>query len=300
MIEEVQSEEYYKAAFNDRIKAADEAAQKQSEYNAFVDGITGAAAIREYNDQLALLTRALEEGRITQAQFNAEVAKTPIPEQLKNPDSIMEGIREGMDTYKASFLSMRDSMSNAVVDTMDGMTNALADFVATGKGSFRDFTASVLQDLSRMLVKMAIVNTMKAALGGYADGGVVGGGEYSSGGYTGHGGKYEPAGVVHKGEVVFSQRDVARHGGVAMVERLRLKGYADGGVVGLPPQTGSLAAANAGNTTVNITINQNGGAESDSRADTEMGKALAQALPGMIEQWYVKNVARPGAVYNKG
>lgn len=300
MIEQVQREEYYKAALNDRIKAADEAAQKQYEYNAFVDGITGAAAIREYNDQLALLTRALEEGRITQAQFNAEVAKTPIPEQLKNPDSIMEGIREGMDTYKASFLSMRDSMSNAVVDTMDGMTNALADFVATGKGSFRDFTVSVLQDLSKMLVKMAIVNTMKAALGGYADGGVVGGGEYSSGGYTGHGGKYEPAGVVHKGEVVFSQRDVARHGGVAMVERLRLKGYADGGVVGLPPQTGSLAAANAGNTTVNITINQNGGAESDSRADTEMGKALAQALPGMIEQWYVKNVARPGAVYNKG
>lgn len=300
MIEQVQREEYYKAALNDRIKAADEAAQKQSEYNAFVDGITGAAAIREYNDQLALLTRALEEGRITQAQFNAEVAKMPIPEQLKNPDSIMEGIREGMDTYKASFLSMRDSMSNAVVDTMDGMTNALADFVATGKGSFRDFTVSVLQDLSKMLVKMAIVNTMKAAFGVYADGGVVGGGEYSSGGYTGHGGKYEPAGVVHKGEVVFSQRDVARHGGVAMVERLRLKGYADGGVVGLPPQTGSLAAANAGNTTVNITINQNGGAESDSRADTEMGKALAQALPGMIEQWYVKNVARPGAVYNKG
>ena len=300
MIEEVQSEEYYKAAFNDRIKAADEAAQKQFAFNAFVDGITGAAAIREYNDQLALLTRALEEGRITQAQFNAEVAKTPIPEQLKNPDSIMEGLREGMDTYKASFSSMSDSMSNAVVDTMGGMTDALADFVATGKGSFRDFTVSILQDLSKILVKMAIVNTMKAALGSYADGGVVGGGEYSSGGYTGHGGKHEPAGVVHKGEVVFSQRDVARHGGVAMVERLRLKGYADGGVVGLPPQPGSLAAANAGNTTVNITINQNGGAESDSRADTEMGKALAQALPGMIEQWYVKNVARPGAVYNKG
>ena len=312
MIEQVQREEYYKAALNDRIKAADEAAQKQSEYNALVDGITGATAISEYNDQLALLKRALEEGRITQAQFNAEVANIPIPEQLKNPDSIMEGLREGMDTYKASFLSMRDSMSNAVVDTMGGMTDALADFVATGKGSFRDFTASVLQDLSRILIKMAIMKALQSALGGYANGGVVGAdgsglygsagdfGGWSGGGYTGAGGKYEPAGVVHKGEVVFSQRDVARHGGVAMVERLRLKGYADGGVVGLPPQPGSLAAANAGNTTVNITINQNGGAESDSRADTEMGKALAQALPGMIEQWYVKNVARPGAVYNKG
>lgn len=56
---------------------------------------------------------------------------------------------------------------------------------------------------------------------------------FSDGGYTGPGGKQQPAGVVHKGEVVYSQADVARHGGVAAVEahRLGLPGYADGGVV---------------------------------------------------------------------
>ncbi len=220
--------------------------------------------------------------------------------QKQVDDNWRGGFSRGMQEYIDSFGSMNDAIADATSQTFDRMGDAIADFVATGKLDFRGLAVSILQDLSKMLVKMAIVNAMKAALGGYADGGVVGGGEYSSGGYTGHGGKHEPAGVVHKGEVVFSQRDVARHGGVAMVERLRLKGYADGGVVGLPPQPGSRAAANAGNTTVNITINQNGGAESDSRADTEMGKALAQALPGMIEQWYVKNVARPGAVYNKG
>ena len=247
-----------------------------------------------------------DDGRIKERQ------RLAMEQQSTYDADWLGGIKDGMDSYRNSFDSMRDSMSNAVVDTMGGMTDALADFVATGKGSFRDFTVSVLQDLSRILVKMAIMKALQSALGGYANGGVVGAdgsglygsagdfGGWSGGGYTGHGGKHEPAGVVHKGEVVFSQRDVARHGGVAMVERLRLKGYADGGVVGLPPQPGSLAAANAGSTTVNITINQNGGAESDSRADTEMGKALAQALPGMIEQWYVKNVARPGAVYNKG
>ncbi len=56
---------------------------------------------------------------------------------------------------------------------------------------------------------------------------------FANGGYTGAGGKYDPAGIVHKGEVVFSQADVARWGGVGNVEALRTgKGFADGGVVG--------------------------------------------------------------------
>ncbi|ENU80130.1 hypothetical protein F975_01883 [Acinetobacter sp. ANC 3789] len=59
--------------------------------------------------------------------------------------------------------------------------------------------------------------------------------EFYDGGYTGTGGKYDVAGVVHKGEVVWSQQDVARSGGVVAVERARrggISGYADGGVVG--------------------------------------------------------------------
>ena len=37
-------------------------------------------------------------------------------------------------------------------------------------------------------------------------------GSFASGGYTGAGGKYDPAGIVHKGEYVFSQEDVNRIG----------------------------------------------------------------------------------------
>ncbi|MFZ4825645.1 tail tape measure protein [Pseudomonas putida] len=46
-------------------------------------------------------------------------------------------------------------------------------------------------------------------------------GGFAEGGYTGPGGKYEPAGVVHKGEVVWSQADIRRFGGVSAVEALR-------------------------------------------------------------------------------
>ena len=60
---------------------------------------------------------------------------------------------------------------------------------------------------------------------------------FADGGYTGPGGKYEPAGIVHKGEVVFEQAAVARHG-LGQLEALRrgrariVPGYSMGGVVG--------------------------------------------------------------------
>ncbi|MDY7400683.1 phage tail tape measure protein, partial [Acinetobacter baumannii] len=44
---------------------------------------------------------------------------------------------------------------------------------------------------------------------------------FADGGYTGRGGKYEVAGAVHKGEIVWSQEDIKRWGGVGLVERMR-------------------------------------------------------------------------------
>lgn len=58
----------------------------------------------------------------------------------------------------------------------------------------------------------------KAAMERYAKG------QYYTGGYTGAGGVFEPAGMVHKGEVVFSQSDIKRWGGWQAVEMLRLMG----------------------------------------------------------------------------
>lgn len=52
--------------------------------------------------------------------------------------------------------------------------------------------------------------------------------QFYAGGYTGPGGKYEPAGVVHRGEYVFPQEDVNRLG-VPFLQSLR--GYARGGLV---------------------------------------------------------------------
>lgn len=64
---------------------------------------------------------------------------------------------------------------------------------------------------------------------------------FSQGGYTGSGGVNEPAGQVHKGEVVWSQADIRRFGGVAAVEALR-----KGNVSPIRGATGSGSGSGSG------------------------------------------------------
>lgn len=64
-------------------------------------------------------------------------------------------------------------------------------------------------------------------------------GSYASGGYTGRGGKYEPAGIVHRGEYVIRKEDVNQRTGRPYADALgnlqrgtRSNSYASGGYVG--------------------------------------------------------------------
>ena len=56
---------------------------------------------------------------------------------------------------------------------------------------------------------------------------------FAQGGYTGDGAKYDPAGIVHRGEFVFDADAVRRLGGPMVLESIRRgqPGYADGGLV---------------------------------------------------------------------
>lgn len=145
----------------------------------------------------------------------------------------MAGINEGFIKYMDDAGTVRDQWADATTTAFNGMTDAFSRFASGTQTDFRQMTVSVLQDLSQILIKAAMINTLKNASGtdGFL-GGLASLFGFSSGGYTGAGGVYEPAGIVHKGEVVFSQRDIARFGGVSAVENMRVRGYANGGVVG--------------------------------------------------------------------
>ncbi|ABR31296.1 tail tape measure protein [Thermosipho melanesiensis] len=55
---------------------------------------------------------------------------------------------------------------------------------------------------------------------------------YAEGGYTGNGGKHEPAGIVHKGEYVVPAWMVKKYPSmVSVLEKIRTRGYNKGGIV---------------------------------------------------------------------
>ncbi|HHS0751923.1 TPA: phage tail tape measure protein [Neisseria meningitidis] len=111
---------------------------------------------------------------------------------------------------------------------------------------------------------------------------------FSTGGYTGAGGVNQAAGIVHKGEVVFNQKDVARFGGWQVLDKIRKAGLdALGGLlpVAAPVLAGAIpvatdfnraapASAPATGMTVNITVN--GGSGSPAEIAREIARQLKQ------------------------
>ncbi|MFU8924895.1 tape measure protein [Acinetobacter puyangensis] len=144
-----------------------------------------------------------------------------------------------VDTEFKKFLPTADQLNESIAG---GLTDAIMDFADGTKSAsdaFRQFASDFLREIAQMILKQMMFNAVKGIMGSSGGiGGAIASGisaAFAIGGYTGDGGKYEPAGIVHKGEVVFSQEDVKRWGGVSVVEAMRtFKGFADGGVVGVP------------------------------------------------------------------
>lgn len=81
---------------------------------------------------------------------------------------------------------------------------------------------------------LGAANVALAIAQGLANVAAINGVQFYDGGYTGDGGKYEPAGIVHKGEYVAPQdvvRSAAARPHINALEGMRLRGYADGGFV---------------------------------------------------------------------
>nr|WP_234836898.1 tail length tape measure protein [Sinorhizobium meliloti] len=117
-----------------------------------------------------------------------------------------------------------------------------------------------------------------AGFGGSAQLAASGGlGLFDKGGFTGTGGKYTPAGIVHKGEYVFDAAAVSRIG-VPTLERLR--GYASGGYVGAPraPRLNGRGMAANNNAQPGILQVQISGASGDEHIRTLVKQGVGEGL----------------------
>ena len=284
-------------------QAADDAASAFEAAQKYADAVkewTAPRGIAKFTADIEMLNRALEEGKVTGEQYSAVLDRIAASDPVEIPElkdtAVGSWVKEAQD--------VAGQVDTAWASMLDNMTSGLTDFITTGKGSFRDFAVEIIKMFAKIAIARAVAGFAASAMGGggsapsgWGTNANIANNLFAEGGYTGAGGKYEPAGIVHRGEVVFSQDDVRRFGGVGNVEAMRLRGYATGGVVGLLPTGGRSPMQ--GNTTINITIHSDGGSESDVRADTETGRQLAAALPALIEQWYLKHVYRENGIYHK-
>ncbi|CEG09488.1 Phage-related minor tail protein [Afipia felis] len=143
--------------------------------------------------------------------------------------------------------------------------------------AFKQAGVNALGKIADKLMEMAANKLWDSAFsssgGGLAGGLLSGIGKlfgFDDGGYTGPGGKTQAAGIVHKGEVVFSQADVKRAGGVDTVEAMR-----KGAALAMPvPVSGSSPINISGGTT---TININGNADDSTVATMQAELAKRDA-----------------------
>lgn len=231
----------------------------------------------------------------------------------------LAGAKAGMDTYVRDAGNGYEATKRLAQSTFKGAEDAAVQFAMTGKASASDLFKTIIEGLIRIQIQEAMTQMFG---GGSSGGGILGsligagmswltGGMsadraavYSSGGYTGPGGKYEPAGIVHKGEVVWSQDDVARAGGVGVVEAMRkgFAGFASGGPVGVSaPVVAVASAAQAGNISIEVNIDANGSTKTQTQGgDTGSLKRLGDLIGVAVKEQIAKEKRPGGLLYTGG
>ncbi|MDG6772296.1 tape measure protein [Glaesserella parasuis] len=167
--------------------------------------------------------------------------------------------------YKAMFAIQKSfAIAEATINVTRAASQAMADWSKMDAASKFAAVAGVMSQ------GMALVGQIRS----------VG---FSSGGYTGDGGKYTPAGIVHKGEYVITKEATARLG-LDYLNYLNYgkRGFASGGGVGVP-RVPSTPTHFGGSQNVTVTVINNGKPTSAEVETKKDGQDLAIAVK-LMEQ----------------
>ncbi|ELP3428903.1 phage tail tape measure protein, partial [Escherichia coli] len=235
----------YQKRLNELADQAEKFAQQQRAKQAAISakgrGLTDRQAQRESEEQrlrgvygdnpqaLVKATGALKQTWASEDQLNG---------------SWMAGLQSGWSQWAESAMDSFSQVKSVSMQTFDGIAQNMAAMLTGSEQNWRSFTRSVLSMLTEILLKQAMAGMVGSAIS--AIGSAFGGGasasagtaiqaaaanfHFATGGFTGTGGKYEPAGIVHRGEFVFTKEATSRIG-VGNLYRL-MRGYAEGGYVG--------------------------------------------------------------------
>lgn len=259
----------------------------------------------QYNHQLDFEAARLKIGMSQEniAKLDEEISKLKerraviqATSEQRRLDPIA-GLQDGVIQLEGMVNDVAGNISNITQSAFNGMSDSLTNFIMTGKADFSSLAKSILSDLTSMIVKMALFNAMKSAFGGTSIGSFLG---FAGGGYTGDGGKYQPAGVVHRGEYVITKEATSRLG-IGFLNHLNYgRGYANGGSVGSIPSTGYRPMA-GGSISVKVINNGepvNASVEQRQRnGETEITVELIRQIAISETNGIISNNMRSGGVF---
>jgi hypothetical protein len=165
-----------------------------------------------------------EEAKLAEAEYQYELKKRKHKKEtaqidfllgqqkLANASTVLSQVSGLLEKESAAYKIL--AVTQASIDTYRAATAALAPPPIGAGPLFGPILAATT-------IALGLANIAKIA--GFAEGG-----------YTGDGGRLEPAGVVHRGEYVVPQHVVknpAYAGYISTLEAARMRGYADGGLV---------------------------------------------------------------------
>lgn len=230
----------------------------------------GAEAVARYRTEQELLTAAKRADRdisagLTQqikeyADKAAEAAQRM--EQLRDTMKTIDSVRGmGSDGLRSIIgdltkgASAADLMRNASSRLLTSVSNMASDQIADGlfgkRGSSTGWLAGLFGGGGGSAANAPLAGSQGPTLETAGIGSFFSrlfGGGWADGGYTGSGGRLEPAGVVHRGEYVMDQATVRRIGvGTLDAMRSGRAGYDTGGYVGTASQDFAMANARAAN-----------------------------------------------------
>ena len=188
------------------------------------------------------------------------------------------GDNSPLKSFAKSAFDLAKQTEEAFVNAFKGMEDALVKFVMTGKLNFRDLANSIIADLTRMLIRYAVVQPLFRSIFPsikFANGGVIDAGNTIK--------QYARGGIVNKPTLFPMANGMGLMGEAGPEAIMPLKRGANG-------KLGVQSSGGVGNIVVNVDASGSS-VEGDSARSQEFGRALAAAIQSeMIKQ------KRPGGL----
>lgn len=153
----------------------------------------GALTFDEFNNavkkaNIEELTAKFEAGKISLAEYNSELIK--MSDKFEPGSSIFVGV----NNYITSVGTLSTNIATAITNTFTRLEDNLLEFTKTGEFNFAKFTSAILEDIQRIIIRMAILkpiaNSIAGAFaGGSTQGNVPAGGTDGAANYSGYAAK---------------------------------------------------------------------------------------------------------------